>query len=210
MFDKILTWFWTIIAAFSPDAEEKQPQYYEENKLCVAEETTQIQYITNLYATWEQVQHIFPRGADARVVDLSTGKEFNIRRSFGTHHADVEPLTTTDTEIMRNIWGGYSWARRPVAIYVAGQIFPASLTFSPHAGRDDMPALATVDARSGGYGRGVNMDTIKGNGINGIICLHFEGSLLHGSLRSNPDHQNAVARAREILRNLNGGEAQSP
>jgi len=162
---------------------------------------TKPQYIPNLYATWAEIQHIFAREMDARIIDLATGYEFNIRRSFGTHHADVEPLTVADADIMRGIWGGYSWARRPVAVYVAGEIFPASLTFSPHAGRDDAPALAVVDNRSGGYGRGVNMDTVKGNSINGIICLHFYGSLLHGSLRSNPDHQNAVAQAREILRN---------
>jgi len=178
------------------NAEMREIDYYE-----VYETEQKPSYVHNLYATWQEIQNIFPREADARVRDLATGQEFYIRRTFGTHHADVEPLTVEDAEIMRNIWGGYSWARRSVAVYVNGQIFPASLTFFPHAGRDDLPALATVDNRSGGYGRGVNLDAVKGNGVCGIVCLHFAGSLLHGSLRSNPDHQNAIINARNILKN---------
>ncbi|MCL2752751.1 MAG: hypothetical protein FWE44_01215 [Defluviitaleaceae bacterium] len=213
MIDTIITWIWAIIAIFSQDLDDTRRDelcspavdlatnyktFYETQH----EEIIVPQYIPNLYATWQEIQHIFARETDARVVDLATGLEFNVRRTFGTHHADVEPLTTEDADIMRYIWGGYSWARRSVAVYVAGQVFPASLTFFPHAGRDDAPALATVDNRSGGYGRGVNLDAVKGNGVCGIVCMHFYGSLLHGSLRSNPDHQNAVLRAREILQEL--------
>jgi len=160
-------------------------------------------YIARYDANWfDEVSFVFARETDARIVDIQTGREFYLRRTFGGNHADVEPLTKEDAAIMYDIWGGWSWARRPVLVYVNGYIFPGSLTNFPHAGRDDAPALATVNNRSGGYGRGVNLDAVKGNGVDGHMCLHFAGSLLHGSpARSNPAHQDAVATARNYLRN---------
>ena len=157
-------------------------------------------YIPMPYARWfEDVSRIFYRGSDAVAYDIGTGKSFNIRRTFGTNHADIEPLTAADAAIMYDIWGGHSWARRPVLVFANGYIFPGSLTNFPHAGRDDAPAYAVVDNRSGGFGRGINFNGVQGNGVDGHMCLHFAGSLLHGSNRSNQDHQNAVIAAREHL-----------
>ena len=177
--------------------------YYENiNKNGVYETQAEIpSYILRYDANWfDEIQHIFGRGTDAVVRDIGTGRVFNIRRTFGTNHADIEPLTKEDAAIMSEIWGGHSWARRPVAVYVGNYVFAGSLTNFPHAGVDGQPPLATVDNRSGGYGRGLNFDAIAGNGVHGHMCLHFAGSLLHGSNRSNPDHQNAVARAAEYIR----------
>jgi len=158
-------------------------------------------YIVHYDANWfDEIQHVFGRGTDATVRDIGTGHTFNIRRTFGTNHADIEPLTTEDAAIMYAIWGGHSWVRRPVVVYVGNHVFAGSLTNFPHAGVDGMPALATVDNRSGGYGRGLNFDAIAGNGVNGHMCLHFAGSLLHGSNQKNPTHQEAVARAIEYIR----------
>jgi len=158
-------------------------------------------YIARYDADWfDDIQHIFGRGVDAIVRDIATGRTFNIRRTFGTNHADVEPLTKEDAATMYDIWGGHSWARRPVAVYVGGYVFAGSLTNFPHAGVDSAPALTTVNNRSGGYGRGLNFDAVKGNGVDGHMCLHFAGSLLHGSRRSNPAHQNAVAQAIEYIK----------
>ena len=158
-------------------------------------------YIAKYDATWfDEIQHIFGRGTDAVVRDVGTGRTFNIRRTFGTNHADIEPLTIQDATTMNEIWGGHSWARRPVVVYVGSYVFAGSLTNFPHAGVDGKPPLTTVNNRSGGYGRGLNFDAIAGNGVDGHMCLHFAGSLLHGSNRSNADHQNAVARAAEYIR----------
>ncbi|MDR2168332.1 MAG: hypothetical protein LBE35_10880 [Clostridiales bacterium] len=163
--------------------------------------TTEITYTVRYDANWfDEIQHVFARGADALALDLQTGREFYIRRTFGHNHADVEPLTTCDAQIINEIWGGHSWARRPVLIFVENYAFAGSLTNFPHAGRDDAPATAVVNNRSGGYGRGVNLDAVKDNGVCGVICLHFAGSLLHGSNRSNPCHQAAVAEAQEALK----------
>jgi len=161
-----------------------------------------ITYIARPDDVWfGEVNQIFQRDTDAVVRDIVTGRTFEIRRTFGTNHADVEPLTAHDADTMYSIWGGWSWARRAVLVYVDGYVFPASLTNFPHAGRDDAPALTTVNNRSGGYGRGLNFDAVKGNGIDGHMCLHFAGSLIHGSNRSNAAHQQRVAEAAEYLRN---------
>ncbi|MCL2573498.1 MAG: hypothetical protein FWE34_02975 [Defluviitaleaceae bacterium] len=158
-------------------------------------------YIAKYDATWfNEIQHIFARDTDAVVRDIGTGHTFNIRRTFGTNHADIEPLTKEDAAIMNEIWGGHSWARRPVVVYVGNYVFAGSLTNFPHAGVDGEPALAVVNSRSGGYGRGLNFDAVKGNGVDGHMCLHFAGSLIHGSNRSNLDHQNAVGQAIEYIR----------
>jgi len=158
-------------------------------------------YIVRYDANWfDEIRHTFGRGDDAVVRDIGTGRTFNIRRTFGSNHADIEPLTKEDTDTMYEIWGGWSWARRPVVVYVGGYIFAGSLTNFPHAGVDSEPALATVNNRSGGYGRGLNFDAVKDNGVDGHMCLHFAGSTLHGSNRSNPAHQYAVARAIEYIK----------
>ena len=174
---------------------EVPPTY--ENYYEIVNESFYLRYNANWF---DEIQHVFGRGTDAVIRDIETGYTFNMRRTFGTNHADVEPLTKEDAAIMNAIWGGHSWARRPVVVYVGNYVFAGSLTNFPHAGVDGAPPLATVDNRSGGYGRGLNFDAIAGNGVDGHMCLHFAGSLLHGSNRSNPDHQNAVARAIDYIR----------
>ena len=56
---------------------------------------------------WEDVNRLFPRGATARVYDVATGEAFMVWRLQGTFHADVEPLTRKDSEILRQICGGH-------------------------------------------------------------------------------------------------------
>ncbi|MCL2396775.1 MAG: hypothetical protein FWC93_01785 [Defluviitaleaceae bacterium] len=158
-------------------------------------------YIAKYDATWfGEISRIFARNTDAVIRDITTGRIFNMRRTFGTNHADVEPLTREDAAIMYDIWGGHSWERRAVVVYVGNYVFAGSLTNFPHAGVDNAPSLATVNNRSGGYGRGLNFDAVKGNGVDGHMCLHFAGSLIHGSNRSNAAHQQRVAEAVEYIK----------
>ena len=185
-----------------PTLTAQQKTYYTNVKLPVKENDTHRIHIPRYNATWfDEITHVFARGDDAVFRDIVTGRSFKMRRTFGTNHADVEPLTRFDAAIMYDIWGGHSWARRAVVVYVGDYVFAGSLTNFPHAGVDNAPALATVNNRSGGFGRGLNFDAVKGNGVDGHMCLHFAGSLLHGSGRSNADHQRRVAEAVEYIRN---------
>jgi len=145
---------------------------------------------------WNFVRNYFKIGTDAQVIDFRTGKTFNIRRTYGTNHADSETLTKEDTAIMKELWGGeWNWARRPVIVVIDGKRIAASIAGMPHAGRDSAPAGAIIKNRSVGYGTGSNLDKIKGNNMDGHFDVHFLNSRTHGTNRIDPGHQKAVREA---------------
>ena len=149
---------------------------------------------------WDYASYIFPRYSSAKIIDVETQKTFYVKRTFGRNHADVEPLTKEDTYIIRTLWGGGdSWERRAVIVVIDGYKIAASMNGFAHGGLDRYEALATVNNRSGGFGRGVNLDMVKGNGVDGHFCLHFYGSRTHGSGRINAAHQAQVERALRFL-----------
>jgi peptidoglycan hydrolase-like protein with peptidoglycan-binding domain len=145
---------------------------------------------------WEVVRDEFSIGATAQVIDYRTGKTFNIKRTYGTNHADAETLTKEDTAIMKELWGGkWSWTRRPVIIVLGERRIAASIAAMPHAGRDSAPAGAIIKNRSVGYGTGSNLDKIKGNNMDGHFDVHFLNSRTHGTNRKDTGHQNAIREA---------------
>lgn len=144
---------------------------------------------------WKSAQYTFPIDSVAQVTDLYTGKTFSVKRTFGTNHADVETPTIEDTNIMKSIWGGFSWERRPVIVTINNKRLAASMTAMPHAGLDPAPALATVKNRSDGYGAGTNLDKIKGNGMDGVADIHFLNSTRHMDNNKDPQHQAAILKA---------------
>ena len=145
---------------------------------------------------FDEVKPLWQRGEDAVVTDLSTGAKFNVKRTYGRNHADVEPLTKEDTQILKQAAGGsWNWVRRPVIVELHGQRIAASLTAMPHAGIDGLPTNQIVNNRSGGFGRGTNLNAVHGNGMHGHIDIHFPGSRTHGSNSVCSDHQQAVRKA---------------
>lgn len=146
---------------------------------------------------WREAQFVFSVGTEAVVRDVDTGKTFKIVRTMGTNHADCEAATKQDTQIIKEIWGGFSWDRRSVQITVGGRVLAASMAGMPHAGIDAVPAYNTVSNRAGGYGRGENLDVIKGNGMDGHFDVHFLNSKTHGTSRVDQQHQACVKRAAE-------------
>jgi len=144
---------------------------------------------------WTKAQYVFARGAVAKVTDVYTGKTFNIKRTYGTNHADCEALTSRDSDIIKSIWGGWSWVRRPVVVEVNGTRIAASMAAMPHAGLDSYPAVEVVNNRSGNYGTGQNLDEVKGNGMDGHFDIHFLNSRTHGTNRVDPQHQAAIKKA---------------
>lgn len=144
---------------------------------------------------WTQANKVFARGSNAKVIDVRTGKSFNIKRTYGGNHADCEALTKEDTKIIKEIWGGFSWTRRPVIVVINGRYLAASMAAMPHAGLDSKPANVTVSGRSGGYGKGTNLDTVKNNGMDGHFDIHFKNSRTHGTNKVDSAHQKAVQEA---------------
>lgn len=144
---------------------------------------------------WSEVRNIFKIGMTAKITDVKTGKTFNIVRTYGGNHADCEAKTSADSKMIKEIWGGWSWVRRPVVVEVSGRKIAASIAAMPHAGVDSSPANKTISSRSGGYGRGANLDKVKNNGMSGVIDVHFLNSRTHGTNRVDPKHQAAIKLA---------------
>lgn len=149
-----------------------------------------------LLSWFSEVSKIFARGMTATVYDIDTGLSFNVKRTYGTNHADCETLTAADTNTMKKIYGGsWSWNRRAVIVTVGEYKIAASIAGMPHAGSESSPANRYISSRSGGYGRGINYDAVKGNGMSGHFDMHFLGSKTHDSNRVNAAHQNMVKKA---------------
>lgn len=141
---------------------------------------------------WDSASSVFAIGEIATVEDIYTGKTFKVKRTMGTNHADTEALTLEDTEIIKSIWGGFSWERRPIHIYIKGRVLAASMSAMPHAGIDSQPAYAYVENRSQGYGAGSNLDVVKNNGMDGHFDIHFLNSTRHMDGKPDPQHQAAI------------------
>ncbi len=144
---------------------------------------------------WKEVNSLIPRGTTFKVRDLYTGKTFSITRTYGTNHIDGEAVSLADSEVIKSIWGGFNWDRRPVVITFNGTSIAASMSAMPHAGLDSQPADATVSNRSDGYGTGTNLDAVKDNGMDGVVDIHFLGSTRHLDGQPDPRHQAAIQTA---------------
>ncbi len=149
---------------------------------------------------FSEVRGLWDRGVDATVTDVDTGKSFQVRRTYGTNHADVEPLTKEDTKTIKEIWGGFSWTRRAVIVQVGDYILAASMTAMPHAGKDSEPAGKYISGRSQGYGRGYNYDAVKNNGANGVMDIHFKNSRTHTTNVKQKSMQDMVKKAAKYIK----------
>lgn len=150
---------------------------------------------------WSSVDKLFEKGTPAVVIDVDTGKSFEVVRTYGANHADVETLTAENTAIMKEIWGGeWNWERRAVIVVVNGRRIAASAAGMPHAGLDSMPEGENIDNRSGDFGTGINLDKIKGNNMDGHFDIHFLNSRTHGTDKIDEKHQQMVQKAFEVNR----------
>ena len=113
-----------------------------------------------------------PKRATFKIKDIRTGKVFTVRRWSGYNHIDAEPLTKSDTNTLKSIYGGWSWRRRPILVKYNGHVYAASMNGMPHG-----------------------TSTISNNGLDGHFCIHFSGSKTHGTKRVDGEHQNCVRTA---------------
>lgn len=130
------------------------------------------------YLPWEEAQLLWPRYGYAVVVDVETGLAFRTQRRGGTYHADVQPVTIIDSQIMKILYQGrWSWNRRAaVVITENGTRIAASMNGMPH-------------------GQGL----ISGNGFNGHFCIHFRDSKVHCSSRVDLAHQVMIWKAAGLI-----------
>ena len=148
---------------------------------------------------FSEVQYLWPRDTNATVTDVDTGKSFKVKRTYGTNHADVEPLSKKDSAIIKDIWGGFSWERRAVIVQVGTSKIAGSMTAMPHAGADSSPAENIVNGRSCSYGRGQNLDAVKNNGCSGVMDIHFKNSKTHNTNKVQKVQQDMVMKAAKYI-----------
>ena len=113
-----------------------------------------------------------PKGATFKVKDIKTGKVFSVKRWSGYNHIDAEPLTASDTAILKSIYGHWSWRRRAVLVKYNGHVYAGSMNGMPHG-----------------------TSTISRNNFDGHFCIHFYGSKTHGSGKVDSAHQSCVKEA---------------
>lgn len=121
---------------------------------------------------WSEVKHLFPKKARSQIIDLETGLTFDVERRAGDKHADVQPLTRADTDVMKRIYKGkWIWDRRAILIQVDDRRIAASMHGMPH-------------------GRGSLQ-----NGFPGISAFIFFGSTTHLTQNADPSHQLMIHKA---------------
>jgi len=126
-------------------------------------------------ADWwtSNIQQVFARGVVATVTDVETGLSWQVKRSGGSNHADVQPLTAADTAKMKKAYGGaWSWNRRAIWVTINGVSYAASMNGMPH-------------------GTG----SITTNNFDGHHCIHFLNSRTHTGNRWDSAHQSMVQKA---------------
>jgi LysM repeat protein len=129
--------------------------------------------------TWENGMRLWTVGTEGTLRDLGTGKTFKVKYMAGSNHSDVEPLTLTDTNIMKSIYGSWSWNnthKRPMVLYFTkgGENYQmaVSLTAMPHG-----------------------VETITNNGFEGHTDMYFYNSLGHGNPVLDSIHQANILKA---------------
>lgn len=121
---------------------------------------------------WEEVNQILPRYAKFTVLDIETGKQFHVQRRAGSNHADVQPLTSEDTRIMKKIYSGkWSWKRRAIIVIHKDQWIAASMHGMPH-------------------GAGALKNNFPGH-----FCIHFYGSTTHRTKTMDFSHMLMIFKA---------------
>ena len=164
----------TLTAMFSDSAPKKEAPKEEDTSRSSGTSSAKPATGTAKAMDWwtSGIQSIFARGTVATVTDVAAGIAWNEKRSGGTNHADVQPLTAADTAAMKKACGSWSWTRRAIFVTINGVNYAASMNCMPH-------------------GSG----SITNNNFNGHHCIHFTNSRTHGSNKVCSLHQAAIKKA---------------
>jgi len=125
--------------------------------------------------------HGIKTGLTVTVMDISTGKMFNVRVQSTGSHADVEPKTAADTQIMCDIYGvkkaeDIGFKRR--AILVKAKVNGVVYTYAASM-----------------YGEVHGSQTISSNNYEGQFCIHFRHSTTSGTKVEYASNQDPIDRA---------------
>lgn len=117
-----------------------------------------------------------------KLIDLKTQTQFYIKILDIQNHADIEPNSIQDFELMKNLSNNaWSWNRRPMLLkYNETTYFPASLSLYPHG---------HSQSRTTGH-----------------FCLHFKNSKTNQTNQTDDFHKNtikiAIKQGKNYIKNL--------
>lgn len=120
-------------------------------------------------------QYLIKRWDTFKIVDVETGKEFTVKMMGGYNHSDVEPETSEDTKVIKELFGTWEWSPRAVVIHKDGMNIAASFSGMPHG--------AT---------------TITTNNVSGHFDLYLQNSKPHSTKASDryiQQHYDMILRA---------------
>ncbi len=135
------------------------------------------------------------RGKKITLIDVDTGRHFTGKVQYASgNHADVEPLTSSDTKVLCGLYGvddadelesEDKYERRALVVQAGSRQFVASIYAVPHG-----------------------EDTLPDNGYDGQFCVHFKNSKTHGSGKVDPDHQGMISSAVKYLNGRKNKEGE--
>ena len=115
-----------------------------------------------------QVRGLNLRAGRATVTDLRTNRQYNI--FWGgppSNHTDFSPLTPEDTEIMRQISGGWNWRARPAILHIGEHNLAVGIHHFPHG---------SIIGGNPGLPNRSNTRPPNGWEIGGHMCLYYKDS----------------------------------
>ena len=126
--------------------------------------------------------HGVKTGATMTVMDIVTGKMFNVRVQSTGYHADVEPKTAEDTRIMCDIYGvddadDINWKRRAILV------------------KTNMGGGVIYTYAASMYGEAHGSQTIYDNDYDGQFCIHFRHSTTSETKIEYADNQDPIDKA---------------
>ena len=129
--------------------------------------------VTGFIVSWQTVKQMLVPGKAYTVTDCNTGETFSLVYAGGENHAEMELLSESHKEVFDRICGDeYNYLKRPVIVSVEGQNIAASMQCWPHGS-----------------------DTRADNGMEGHVCVFFEGSLSHVGMLPDVEHNANVYSA---------------
>jgi|GEM_PF-5380357 len=149
---------------------------------------------------YEEALSILKESVEAEILDIETGITYIVRRVTGGFNtiADIETVSLEDTEkLLESVGGRWNIKRRAVIVTVGEFKIAASIAPFEHSGDESKPFGEIIDNRSGSTGTGVNLDSIRENGMIGVVDLYFYNSLTPGVNRVDERHQEMVMKAYE-------------
>ena len=140
-----------------------------------ANESSRIQNTGELVDWYLEGQYLIKRWDTLKILDVETGKTFTVRMMGGYNHSDVEPVTSKDTQIMKELFPTWQWSPRAVVIHKDGMNIAASFSGMPHGA-----------------------STIYSNDVSGHFDLYLQNSKPHSSTASSEyvqQHYDSILKA---------------